>query len=123
MLLFLKLFLAHILGDFIFQSEKWVKDKEKKKIESPKLYLHIGIHALLLVCILQFNLQKYWLAILLILISHYLIDVSKLYFQKKKTIRIWFFIDQILHLLALTIVSFLYIDFDFNIDVFFCDVV
>jgi hypothetical protein len=48
MFLFLKLLLAHILGDFIFQSEKWVKDKEEKKIKSLKLYFHIGIHAILL---------------------------------------------------------------------------
>ena len=34
MLIFLKFLLAHILGDFVFQSEKWVKDKEEKKIKS-----------------------------------------------------------------------------------------
>ena len=33
MILFLKFLLAHILGDFVFQSEKWVKDKEEKKVD------------------------------------------------------------------------------------------
>ncbi|WP_317131305.1 DUF3307 domain-containing protein [Polaribacter sp. IC073] len=92
MLLFLKFLLAHILGDFVFQSEKWVKDKEKNKIRSSKLYVHLGIHAFLLLILLQFNLQKYWLGFSIILISHFIFDVSKLYLQKKKTKRSWFYI-------------------------------
>ncbi|WNW02253.1 DUF3307 domain-containing protein [Tenacibaculum sp. HL-MS23] len=32
MILFLKFLIAHFLGDFIFQSEKWVKNKEKKRL-------------------------------------------------------------------------------------------
>lgn len=31
MLLFLKFLLAHILGDFVFQPEKWVENKEKRR--------------------------------------------------------------------------------------------
>ena len=31
MLLFTKLLLAHLIGDFILQPNKWVSDKEKKK--------------------------------------------------------------------------------------------
>ena len=89
MLLFLQFFLAHILGDFVFQTTKSVIDKEKHKIKSLKLYYHIGIHAFLLLLILQFNLKEYWLAILCIIVCHYAIDVLKLYFQTKKTKRIW----------------------------------
>ena len=62
MLLFLKILLTHILGDFVFQPEKWVKNKEKKKVKSLELYFHIGVHASLLLLILQFNLKEYWLA-------------------------------------------------------------
>ncbi|WP_158837655.1 DUF3307 domain-containing protein [Polaribacter sp. L3A8] len=111
MFLFLKFLLAHILGDFVFQPEKWVKNKEEKKVKSVKLYYHIGIHALLLLLVLLFNLQEYWLGFLLIVVSHYLIDVLKLYLQKKKTKRIWFFIDQVLHLIVLVMATSLYIDF------------
>jgi len=39
MLLFLKFLLAHILGDFVFQPEKWVKDKEEKKSKIGKIIL------------------------------------------------------------------------------------
>jgi hypothetical protein len=99
MILFLKFLLAHILGDFVFQPAKWVKDKEENKVKSIKLYFHVGIHAILLAGILQLNLKEYWFGFLLIISSHYLIDILKLYFQKKRTKRIWFFINQILHLL------------------------
>lgn len=108
MLLFLKFLLAHILGDFVFQPTKWVKHKEENKIKSIKLYFHVGIHALLLLIILQFNLDEYWLGFLIIVIAHYLIDISKIYLQKKETKRIWFLIDQVLHLLTLVLVTWLY---------------
>lgn len=116
MLLFLQLLLAHILGDFVFQSEKWVKDKETQKAKSVNLYFHIGIHAILLLFTLQFNLQEYWLGFLLVIISHYAIDLLKLYLQKKKTKRIWFFVDQVLHLFILMLVTFMYGDFSISID-------
>lgn len=32
--LFLKILLAHLLGDFVFQPEKWVVDKMAKKQRS-----------------------------------------------------------------------------------------
>ncbi|OAD40757.1 DUF3307 domain-containing protein [Polaribacter atrinae] len=110
MFLFLKFLLAHILGDFVFQPEKWVKNKEEKKVKSVKLYYHIGIYVLFLLLVLQFNLKEHWLGFLLIVVSHYFIDVLKLYLQKKKTKRVWFFVDQMLHLLFLVIATSLYVD-------------
>jgi hypothetical protein len=121
MILFLKFLLAHILGDFVFQPEKWVKDKEKKKVKSVKLYVHIGVHAVLMFFLLQFNLAAYWLGFLLIITSHYSIDLLKLYLQKKKTKRIWFFIDQILHVVILFLASALYADFTLSTENIFTD--
>ncbi|MFQ3297215.1 MAG: protein-S-isoprenylcysteine O-methyltransferase Ste14 [Polaribacter sp.] len=121
MFLFLKFLLAHILGDFIFQSEKWVKDKEEKKIKSLKLYFHICIHALLLFSLLQFNLQEYWLGFLIIVLSHFIFDVSKLYLQKKKTKRNWFFMDQFLHVLVLFFTTLIYTGTNFTIENVFND--
>lgn len=109
-MLFLKFLLAHLLGDFVFQPESWVKDKEKNKLKSKKLYTHILIHTLLLVVVIGFNMEKYWLGFLIILISHYIFDLSKVYLQKKKTKRIWFFIDQFLHILILVFVAYSYSD-------------
>ncbi|MGK0448962.1 MAG: hypothetical protein ACJA2M_002764 [Polaribacter sp.] len=116
MFLFLKLLLAHILGDFVFQPEKWVKDKEENKVKSIKLYFHIGIHTILLLGVLKFNLQEYWLGFLLIIISHYIVDVLKLYLQKKKTKRTWFFMDQITHISILLLASSFYVNFSFSME-------
>ena len=116
MFLFLKFLLAHILGDFVFQPENWVKDKEENKVKSIKLYFHIGIHTILLLGVLKFNLQEYWSGFLLIIISHYIVDVLKLYLQKKKTKRTWFFMDQITHISILLLVSSFYVNFSFSME-------
>ena len=39
-MIFLQLFLAHILTDFVFQTSKWVKQKQKKRSKSVFLYIH-----------------------------------------------------------------------------------
>lgn len=121
MILFLKFLLAHILGDFVFQPKKWVKNKEQIKIKSVKLYFHIGLHGLFLLLVLQFNLQKYWFAFLFIISTNFTVDVVKLYLQKKHTKRIWFFIDQILHLLLLVIATSFYVDFSLSTKNFITD--
>ncbi|MGY0407011.1 MAG: DUF3307 domain-containing protein [Polaribacter sp.] len=108
--------MTHILSDFVFQSENWVKDKEKNKIKSKKLYVHIAIHTVLLLLIFKLNLKEYWLGILIIIVSHYLFDVLKITFQNKKTKRRWFFIDQFLHILVLILAATLYTDFTFSVD-------
>lgn len=118
MILFLKFIIAHFLGDFIFQPEKWVKNKEKKKFKSKKLYLHITVHLILLLLISSFNLN-YILGILFITITHYCIDLGKLYLQNKKNKAVLFFIDQLLHILMLALVALWYIPYQFNISLIF----
>jgi len=105
--LFLSLLLAHLAGDFLLQPTTWVKDKKKKKIKSKYLYYHIGVHLLLLLITTQFA-SKYFLAIVLIALSHFGIDCAKLYFEKKKTEKTWFFIDQLTHLAVIALVVFYY---------------
>ena len=115
MILFLKLLLAHLLGDFVFQSEKWVKNKEKKKIKSGKLYLHIGIHLVLLILLFGFDFS-YWKGVAFIIISHFIIDVLKLYFQNKNNKITLFFIDQGLHFLMILVVVNYYETINYNFD-------
>ncbi|MEP6794420.1 MAG: DUF3307 domain-containing protein [Saprospiraceae bacterium] len=43
MIILVKLILAHLIGDFLFQPHQWVMDKEEKKLESVRLYLHQNI--------------------------------------------------------------------------------
>jgi hypothetical protein len=114
MMLLIKLFLAHIIGDFFLQPKKWVKDKEDKKLKSPKLYIHIVIHFILLfIVIWDITL---WPIIVLIGISHYIIDALKLSFQKKKSKRLWFFIDQVLHTISIISAYFLFYQSDISIE-------
>lgn len=47
MILFIKLLLAHLIGDFFLQTDSWIKDKERKKWRSIKLLQHVIIHGIL----------------------------------------------------------------------------
>jgi hypothetical protein len=114
MLLALKLFLAHLLGDFLLQPDKWVRDKDEKKFKSRYLYLHVLLHAFLLLLLLQFQL-KFLPAIGFIVITHFLIDLSKLYLEKKITFRKLFFMDQAAHLLVLFMVVWWYYPMELNL--------
>lgn len=111
----LKFLLAHILGDFVFQPSKWVEHKQKHKIKSSKIYWHLLIHAFLLVAVLQFNLIDYWAGILIILISHYIIDLGKLYTQHLLNDKLLFFVDQALHLIIIGLVVWIYEPFSISI--------
>lgn len=100
-MILIKLLLAHLLGDFFLQPHKWVKEKEIKKLKSAKLYLHVLIHIILTSIILWDT--SLWVVILIIGISHFIIDGIKLLIQKKKTKRFLFFIDQLAHILVIII--------------------
>lgn len=102
MILLLKFFLAHILGDFFLQSSKWVASKELRKWRSPYLYVHAFIH-FILILLVTWNVGL-WRVALMISVLHLLIDVIKLQCQKSATQRVWFFIDQIAHLVVLLLV-------------------
>lgn len=114
--LLLKLLLAHIIGDFVLQPSTWVKDKEAKKIKSKYLYGHLFVHGAALVLCLMPN-TEYWPGVLVILGTHYLIDLGKLYLNAKFAFRILFIMDQILHLVVLAFVVNHYepLKVDFNL--------
>lgn len=101
-MLILKLLIAHVLGDFVLQSNKWVKHKEKKKFGSKYLYIHTAIHILLLLVILGFQTKYLW-TIILIGFSHFIIDGIKL-LKPLKNNRVLFFLDQLAHLLVICLV-------------------
>jgi hypothetical protein len=103
------LVLAHLLGDFVFQPDSWVKHKRQKLSRSIYLYLHILVHFSLLMLLLQFQ-SKYFFEIFVITLSHFLIDVAKLYLEQKFKSKVWFFIDQLLHysIIAIVVKSYFY---------------
>lgn len=95
----IKFLLAHVLGDFFLQPDKWVVEKESLKLKSNKLYWHVAIHvALVFVVFFSFDV---WPQAIIIGASHYLIDACKLIFQKPKNKRLWFFVDQALHIMVI----------------------
>ncbi|MBC9796695.1 DUF3307 domain-containing protein [Sinomicrobium weinanense] len=102
MVILLKLLLAHLIGDFILQTDRGVKEKEEKKLASGKLYLHILIHILLVFLFLWDS--RLWYAALIIGGTHFIIDAAKLLLQTPKTKRLFFYIDQLLHLLVIVAV-------------------
>ncbi|TQM21497.1 MULTISPECIES: DUF3307 domain-containing protein [Chryseobacterium] len=111
-MIFIKLILAHLLGDFILQPNSWVADKENYKLKSKFLYIHVLIHTVLSLIFL-WDLQLWWVAVL-VGITHFIIDAAKLIFQNVKTKKRWFFIDQLLHILVIAGVSFYFREFSFG---------
>lgn len=102
MILLTRLLLAHLAGDFIFQPDAWVKDKELKKHRSITLYLHALLHgALALILVWDFSFLP---NSIIIAVSHFLIDLAKVHFQKPGKRLSWFIIDQALHLAVLVLV-------------------
>jgi hypothetical protein len=110
----IKLLLAHTLGDFFLQPNRWVEEKERLKLRSNKLYFHVAIHTAL-VFVVFFSLDV-WLQALIIGATHFVIDACKLLFQKPQTKRFWFFADQALHLLVIIVcwLNFYPVSIDFG---------
>jgi len=107
MIVFLQLLLAHLLGDFVFQPDKWVADKRVRKGKSGYLYLHVLVHFALAWLLTGSLLIGLWLALV-----HGIIDAVKLYAQNNRTERGWFIGDQLLHLLSLIVIALFAADFN-----------
>lgn len=106
MIIFVKLLLVHLLGDFLFQPTSWVLDKERKVHRSLYLYLHTLLHGVMAFIVVgKANFIGYAVALAL---SHGFIDFIKLRFQKETTKRNWFIVDQLLHLGILVLIAFWY---------------
>ncbi len=105
MIIFTKLLLAHLMGDFVFQPTRWLIHKEANKARSGFLYAHIVIHYGLMMLLL-WDLS-FWKMALVIAISHYLIDLAKLYANSLFKNKLYpFLIDQLLHLAVLFACAF-----------------
>jgi hypothetical protein len=111
--LLIKLVLAHIIGDFLFQPDSWIEDKKKNKIKSKYLYYHIGIHLIALLAVLQFKLIA---ATIFIVITHFIIDLIKIYVSNDKNARLLFIGDQIIHILIILGVVYYYAPFTFDLE-------
>ena len=105
MSIFIKFVLAHLIGDFLLQPSSWVAHKEEHKVKSKYLYFHVLLH-FLVTMVLLWDLS-YWKIGLLIMVSHYIIDILKLYSTPLfKHANVPFFIDQLLHIIVLYFCAF-----------------
>jgi len=111
----IQLLIAHIIGDFVLQPNKWVVDKNLKKHKSKFLYIHGLVHLIALIILLKFNFS-YWPYILFIVISHLIIDLIKLNLIDKINNSILFVFDQIVHLIIISIMVYIKHPYKINIE-------
>ena len=112
----LKLLLAHFLGDFVLQPKRWVEDKFEMGIRSKYLYVHGLVHGGLLLTFLQFDWQMFGVAVLIITLSHILIDGVKISLDKTGSNAWFFWPDQIAHLLVIASVIYYLVPFTISGD-------
>ena len=89
--LFLSLILAHVIGDFYLQNDKYCAQKEERKFKSWFLYVHsliIGVVSWVVVPVYEFRFYA-----LAIAFSHLVIDVIKTYSPKG----LWNFVIDHIH--------------------------
>ena len=92
--LLLRLVIAHLLTDFVFQPKSWVTDREQRQGRSTKLYLHVTVTTI--VAYLISGAYDNWVIPLVIFSSHLLIDYIKSKFDSGRFR--YFIIDQLAHL-------------------------
>ncbi len=92
-----KLLLAHFISDFFLQKNSWIEDRNHNKVKSRFLYLHILITA---VTALAFIGPKYWETLIVITVTHYLIDLVKAYLPHNFR---YFILDQAAHITVILV--------------------
>ncbi|WP_416307475.1 DUF3307 domain-containing protein [Neptunicella sp. SCSIO 80796] len=103
--LLILLVLSHLLGDFYLQKESWIACRNQHHLTSPGLFKHCLVHLLLLSLVLFIaTAPSFWQSVVTIIIivgSHFAIDIWKSYQQPKLA---YFVADQLLHLVVLLLV-------------------
>lgn len=102
----LKLIFAHLIGDFAVQPLRWVVDKNEKSYRSKYLYVHILVHFAILNLIFLDRWSQYIGSILFISISHLIIDIAKIEYNKRQNHPNFnaFLLDQLAHFAVIGLV-------------------
>lgn len=97
---FLRMFIAHLLGDFYLQKDEWVEDKRENIWKSKKLYLHSLLVAIITYLFLGL-FAAVWI-IPLVFVTHAAIDIMKVWMDANGQHHVFSFLfDQVLHILVL----------------------
>lgn len=102
--LYLCLLLAHLMADFVLQSNNACQNKVEKKWHSTYHYEHAAV-VFALSWFAVWNVSFWWYA-LVIGITHFAIDMWKSYREEKVT---WFVVDQLLHIIVIAGITWLWI--------------
>ena len=102
--LFLCLVFAHLMADYVLQTDKICKNKGEKKWRSIYHYGH-AVLVFALSWVVVFDVRFWWCA-LIIGVSHFAIDMWKSY-QKESVVS--FIVDQVLHLTVLFVVAWFWV--------------
>lgn len=94
--LLVKLLMAHMISDYFLQFNSWTLDKSQKRIKSLKLYFHI-----LVTFLAAWLFSGHLGAALFIAVTHYIIDLGKLYLKYNRFVL--FIADQALHTIILVL--------------------
>lgn len=98
--IFLRLLLAHVVGDFVFQTDEWCEKKLKYGLKGRHIYLHAVI-VFLLSWLTLWSWSAWWIAVV-VGVSHLIIDALK------KHDGLWpFLLDQIGHLMILLVSGYI----------------
>jgi hypothetical protein len=95
--LLLRLLIAHILAEFLFQNSKIINHRRKKEWKSIWLLLHAFVYALFIYTASSMWTQAFWL-LPTVFISHWLIDGFK---SRLRDNLIIFILDQTAHILII----------------------
>jgi Protein of unknown function (DUF3307) len=105
--LFARLLIAHILTDFLFQPDQWIRDKRANHWHARYLYVH-GMLAGVLACLFAGVWGAWWIGVL-VGITHILIDGLKSYYGDTTPA---FLADQAAHTGVLFIVGCMFLNND-----------
>lgn len=103
MLIFIKLLLAHLIGDFLLQPRSWVVQKETRKASAPQLYFHCTVIGVFTALVLWDRWS--WSIGLAAASIHFAIDTAKIYLQTPQSKTRWFVADQALHIVSLAVLA------------------
>lgn len=102
--LFLRLLIAHLLGDFLFQHKNWIIQKKTKGWKAASLYFHVLIIGLLTYLFSGYY-HNFWIP-LFIMVTHLAADIWKSTTEDNAK---EFIIDQLIHIIVLVIAWYLYL--------------